>query len=190
MFALRRTIQCDGRNVSLGFLELKIYIYIFVQFLQAAQRDNIHCVSVLLDYNADPNVMDFIGNTAFHHAVSRGNLPIVKMLLKHNVDIEAKTKVKITQLHSQCTSSSDTHIYFLRAEVQAFSMNLLTGMLLSPNMFFIFLVVSSEKHSIAYFVSELALILTFKNKGFRITHTHHIYTDNKNKFISRYMVIE
>ena len=149
--------------------------FFFVQFPQAAQRDNIDCVSIFLDYNADPNLTDLSGNTAFHHAVSRGNLPIVKIPLKHNVDIEAKTEVNITQLHSQYTSSSDTHIYFLRAEVQAFSMNLLTGMLLSPNMFFIFLVVSSEKHSIAYFVSELALILTFKNKGLG-SHIHITYT--------------
>ena len=78
-------------------------IFFFVEFPQAAQRDNIDCVSVLLDYNVDLNVIDFSGNTAFHHAVSRGNLPIVKLLLKHNVDIEAKTEVRVTQLHSQCT---------------------------------------------------------------------------------------
>ena len=123
----------------------------FVEFLQAAQRDNIHCVSVLLDHNADPNVMDFSGNTAFHHAVCRGNLPIVKMLLKNKVDIEAKTEVKIIQLHSQCTSSSDTHIYFLCEEAQGFSLNLFRGTLFSPNMFFIFLLVQKKKtqHSIS-----------------------------------------
>ena len=109
VFDLRETIQCNGNNVSLGFLELKMHF--FVPFPQAAQRDNIDCVSVLLDYNADPNLIDFSGNTAFHHAVSRGNLPIVQMFLKHNVDIEAKTEVKITQLHSQCTSSSDSHLF-------------------------------------------------------------------------------
>ena len=140
MFDLRETIQCDGRNVSLGFLELKMYF--LVEFPQAAQRDNFICVSVLLNYKADPNVMDFSGNTAFHHAVSRGNIPIVKMLLKHNVDIEAKTQVKFTQLHSQCISSSDTHIYFLHAEALAFLLSMFTAMLFSPNMFFIFFVVS------------------------------------------------
>lgn len=117
MFYLRETIQCNGRNISLDFLEFKMYFC--VQFPQASQRDNVDCVSVLLSYNADPNVTDLSGNTAFHHAVSRGNLPIVKMLLEHNVDIEAKTEVKITQLHSQGTSSSDTHIYFLHTEAHS-----------------------------------------------------------------------
>ena len=58
------------------------------------------------------------------------------MLLEHNVDIEAKTEVKITQLHSQGTSSSDTHIYFLHTEAHAFSLYLFSGTLLfSPNIF-------------------------------------------------------
>lgn len=95
------------------------------------------CASVLLTHNADPNLIDSSGNTAFHHAISRGNIRIVKMLLEHNVDIEAKTEVKITQLHSQGTSSSDTHIYFLHTEAHAFSLYLFSGTLLfSSNMFF------------------------------------------------------
>ena len=104
------------------------------------------CASVLLTHNADPNLIDSSGNTAFHHAISRGNIRIVKMLLEHNVDIEAKTEVKITQLHSQGTSSSDTHIYFLHTEAHAFSLYLFSGTLLfSPNMFFHILVVHSKK---------------------------------------------
>jgi ankyrin repeat protein len=145
----------------------------------------------LLTHNADPNLIDSSGNTALHHAISRGNIRIVKMLLEHNVDIEAKTEVKITQLHSQGTSSSDTHIYFLHTEAHTFSLNLFRGTLLfSPNMFFIFFGSSFKtkqnktKHSIVFFVSELALILKFKNKGFRTTQTSHIHRQY-NKFISR-----
>lgn len=103
-------------------------MYFFVQFPQATQHDNVQCISLLLTFNADPNLKDFCGNTAFHHAVSRGNVTIAKMLLEHNVDIEAKTEVKIIQLPSQCTSSRNTHIYFLHAEAQAFSLNLFLGM--------------------------------------------------------------
>lgn len=135
------------------------------------------CASVLLTHNADPNLIDSSGNTAFHHAISRGNIRIVKMLLEHNVDIEAKTEVKITQLHSQGTSSSDTHIYFLHTEAHAFSLNLFRGThFFSPTLFFIFFCSSfKKKNSIAYFISELALILKFKNKGFRTTQTSHTH---------------
>ena len=132
------------------------------------------CASVLLTHNADPNLIDSSGNTAFHHAISRGNIRIVKMLLEHNVDIEAKTEVKITQLHSQGTSSSDTHIYFLHTEDHAVSLYLFSGTLLfSPNMFFH--IFGSSFKKIVYFVSELALILKFKNKGFRTTQTSHTH---------------
>ena len=107
------------------------------------------CASVLLTHNADPNLIDSSGNTAFHHAISRGNISIVKMLLEHNVDIEAKTEVKITQLHSQGTSSSDTHIYFLHTEAHAFSLYLFSGTLLfSPNMFFHIFGSSFKKNSV------------------------------------------
>ena len=88
----RKSIWCNGRNVSLGFHELKRYS--FVQFLQAAQRDNVDCVSLLLKYNADATLFDSIGHTVFHHAVSRGNVTIAKMLHEHNINIEAKTEVK------------------------------------------------------------------------------------------------
>ena len=112
------------------------------------------CASVLLTHNADPNLIDSSGNTAFHHAISRGNIRIVKMLLEHNVDIEAKTEVKITQLHSQGTSSSDTHIYFLHTEAHAFSLNLFRGThFFSPTLFFIFFCSSFKKkkqHSVFY----------------------------------------
>ena len=73
------------------------------------------------------------------------------MLLEHNVDIEAKTEVKITQLHSQGTSSSDTHIYFLHTEAHAFSLYLFSGTLLfSPNMFFHIFGSSFKKNSVFY----------------------------------------
>lgn len=114
-------------EMSLGFLEVKMCF--FVQFPQAVQRDNTHCVCVLLRHNANPNLMDYSGNTAFHHAVSRGSITIVKLLLEYNVDIEAKTKVKVIQLHSQCTSSCHTQTYFLHAEPQAFSLNVFRGTL-------------------------------------------------------------
>ena len=137
------------------------------------------CASVLLTHNADPNLIDSSGNTAFHHAISRGNIRIVKMLLEHNVDIEAKTEVKITQLHSQGTSSSDTHIYFLHTEAHAFSLYLFSGTLFIFTKICLFIFFGSSFKKIVYFVSELALILKFKNKGFRTTQTSHTHRQIK-----------
>ncbi|EGW03391.1 UPF0378 protein KIAA0100 [Cricetulus griseus] len=78
-------------NVYLDVLELKISF--FTQYLQAAQRDNVECVSILLTQDADPHLMDLSGHTALHHAVCRGKTEIVSKLLEYNVDIEGKTEV-------------------------------------------------------------------------------------------------
>lgn len=117
---LRVTIQCNCRNVYLDVLELKISF--FTQYLQATQWDNVECVSVLLTQDADPHLMDFSGNTALHHAVSRGNIAIASKLLEYNVDIEGKTEVKISQLPSHCVNSNATQTHFPCSKVQASSL--------------------------------------------------------------------
>eukprot|EP00073_Rattus_norvegicus_P040709 XP_008769414.1 PREDICTED: ankyrin repeat domain-containing protein 7-like [Rattus norvegicus] len=90
-------------------------MYFFVQFPQAAQRDNTHCVCVLLRHNANPNLMDYSGNTAFHHAISRGSIAIVKMLLEYNVDIEAKTEYGLTPLQLATYENQTEMINFLES---------------------------------------------------------------------------
>ncbi|MEJ1281884.1 putative gene 9495 [Cricetulus griseus] len=88
-------------NVYLDVLELKISF--FTQYLQAAQRDNVECVSILLTQDADPHLMDLSGHTALHHAVCRGKTEIVSKLLEYNVDIEGKTESNTT-----CASKINT----------------------------------------------------------------------------------
>lgn len=92
----------------------------FEQHLQATERNNLECVSILLKHGADPHMADFTGNTALHYAVYNGNRAIASELLKYKVDINATTKVK-TPIYT----SSDPRIHFLHAKVQAFSLILL-----------------------------------------------------------------
>lgn len=91
---------------------LDFSVSFFIQYPQATQRDNLECISILLRLGADPHIVDANGDAALHHAICRGNIRVVSKLLEYNVDIKAKTEVRIIQLRSQCTSSSDTQITF------------------------------------------------------------------------------
>ncbi|XP_075835251.1 putative ankyrin repeat domain-containing protein 30B-like [Microtus pennsylvanicus] len=64
--------------------------------IKAAQRDNIECISILLMHGADPHIVDANGDAALHHAICRGNIPVVSKLLEYNVDIKAKTEYGLT----------------------------------------------------------------------------------------------
>ncbi|XP_076421176.1 uncharacterized protein LOC121826538 isoform X2 [Peromyscus maniculatus bairdii] len=55
-------------------------------------------MSILLFEGADPHLRDSNGNTALHHAVSRGNKSSVRTLLDFKSDIEAKTEYGLTPL--------------------------------------------------------------------------------------------
>ena len=91
---------------------LDFSVSFFIQYPQATEWDNLECISVLLRYGANPDIVDDSGYAALHHAICRGNIRVVRKLLEYNVDIKAKTEVRIIQLHSQCTSSNDTQITF------------------------------------------------------------------------------
>ena len=106
----RVTIQCNCWNAYPDFLEFGISF--FLKYPQATQRDNVKCVSILLRQGANPHIIDFGGDAALHHAVVRGNITIARKLLKYKANIDAKTEVKIIQLHLQCTSNNDTQITF------------------------------------------------------------------------------
>ncbi|KAK7809801.1 hypothetical protein U0070_008451, partial [Myodes glareolus] len=62
--------------------------------IKATQRDNIKCVPTLLTQDADPHLVDFSGDTALHHAISRGNTTIASKLLEYNTNIEAKIELR------------------------------------------------------------------------------------------------
>ncbi|XP_075805231.1 uncharacterized protein LOC142835563 isoform X2 [Microtus pennsylvanicus] len=64
--------------------------------IKAAQRDNLECISILLRHGADPHIVDVNGDAALHHAICRGNIPVVSKLLEYNVDIKAKTEYGLT----------------------------------------------------------------------------------------------
>ncbi|XP_041523184.1 ankyrin repeat domain-containing protein 7-like [Microtus oregoni] len=64
--------------------------------IKAAQRDNVECISILLMHGADPHIVDANGDAALHHAICRGNIPVVSKLLEYNVDIKAKTEYGLT----------------------------------------------------------------------------------------------
>lgn len=51
------------------------------------------CAAILLNNNADPNVMDNDGNTALHYAVLGHNEVIVEKLLAHKANSEVRNKV-------------------------------------------------------------------------------------------------
>ncbi|CAO2617404.1 Ankyrin repeat domain-containing protein 26, partial [Lemmus lemmus] len=56
----------------------------------------MECLSILLQQGADPHLVDFNGDTALHHAVSRGNIRIASELLDYKADINTKTQHGLT----------------------------------------------------------------------------------------------
>lgn len=56
----------------------------------------MECVNILLTQGADPHIADFSGDAAIHHAVIRGNITIVENLLKHHVNVDARTEYGLT----------------------------------------------------------------------------------------------
>lgn len=52
-------------------------------------------MSVLLEHEADPNLVDINGNTALHLAARIPSLPVALKLLEHEANINAQNKVKI-----------------------------------------------------------------------------------------------
>jgi len=57
-------------------------------------------VSLLLEHEADPNLVDINGNTALHLAARIPSLPVALQLLEHSANINAQNKVKLNN-HSQ-----------------------------------------------------------------------------------------
>lgn len=54
-------------------------------------------MSILLEHETDPNLVDINGNTALHLAARIPSLPVVLKLLEHEANINARNKVKPQQ---------------------------------------------------------------------------------------------
>ncbi|XP_072493223.1 uncharacterized protein [Notamacropus eugenii] len=63
--------------------------------MKAVQCQQEECARILLDYGADPALMDTHDNTALHYAASGLNTAIAAKLLRHTIDMEAKNKVEV-----------------------------------------------------------------------------------------------
>ncbi|XP_072494022.1 uncharacterized protein [Notamacropus eugenii] len=66
--------------------------------MKAVQCQQEECARILLDYGADPALMDTHDNTALHYAASGLNTAIAAKLLRHTIDMEAKNKEGCTPL--------------------------------------------------------------------------------------------
>lgn len=62
---------------------------------KAVQCEHDRCVSLLLEHEADPNLVDINGNTAMHLAARIPSLPVAMQLLEQAANINAQNKVKI-----------------------------------------------------------------------------------------------
>lgn len=63
---------------------------------------------MLLDKGADVNIADIRGSTPLHRASSKGNLPIVKLLLDRNdIKVNFKDAYGCTPLHLACEDDRD-----------------------------------------------------------------------------------
>eukprot|EP01099_Mayorella_cantabrigiensis_P008865 TRINITY_DN88_c0_g1_i1.p1 TRINITY_DN88_c0_g1~~TRINITY_DN88_c0_g1_i1.p1 ORF type:complete len:134 (-),score=37.57 TRINITY_DN88_c0_g1_i1:117-518(-) len=69
-------------------------------FFQAAKRGNDDQLSELItEENEDPKQVDSLHYTALHWAASGGHTDCIKILLKYDVDVNAKNNVGDTPLH-------------------------------------------------------------------------------------------
>lgn len=82
-------------------------IYLLVQSQQAVQCQEEECATILLENNADPNIVDAQGNSALHYAVYYKNTSLAAKLLDHEVNIEATNKVEAT--HQQGVNQPTYH---------------------------------------------------------------------------------
>lgn len=82
-------------------------IYLLVQSQQAVQCQEEECATILLENNADPNIVDAQGNSALHYAVYYKNTSLAAKLLDREVNIEATNKVEAT--HQQGVNQPNYH---------------------------------------------------------------------------------
>ena len=71
--------------------------------MACCHRDNSHKgierMKSLLEHGVDPEVTDWKGQTAIHHALHHDNVPALEMLIKYGARLDAKTSEGETVLH-------------------------------------------------------------------------------------------
>jgi len=63
-----------------------------LMYIVSGEQANIECVKTLLDNAAAVNTIDNQGWTPLMHATQGGNIEVVKLLIAHKADVNAKTK--------------------------------------------------------------------------------------------------
>lgn len=70
-----------------------LLVVLYLCAWQAVQCQQDRCVAILLEHEADPNLVDINGNTALHLAARIPSLSVSVLLLEHEANINAQNKV-------------------------------------------------------------------------------------------------
>jgi ankyrin repeat protein len=82
----------------------------------ASQRGHVHCVKLLLDSYADPNLRNQFGYTALILACLRGHFKCAELLLYYGADANIRNDEGKTAL--ECTKNEDIRIHLLCHELK------------------------------------------------------------------------
>ncbi|XP_027782101.2 ankyrin repeat domain-containing protein 7 [Marmota flaviventris] len=102
--------------------------------LKAVQFRKENCATILLSHGADPNLVDFYYNTALHYAVCGQNVSLVRKLLEHKANLEAKNKDGYTPLLLAIVENNENMVKFLLkkgADVNASDKNQRTALMIA-----------------------------------------------------------
>ena len=91
----------------------------------ACQEGNTDCVDLLLEFKADPNIVDETGETPLHYACRTGASECVRCLLKANADPMCMDEFDNTPLHYACLSGASecTRLLLAHKDVDVNSTN-------------------------------------------------------------------
>ncbi|MFK8082436.1 MAG: ankyrin repeat domain-containing protein [Granulosicoccus sp.] len=94
-------------------------VYRYTPLLRAVDNGYVEAAAVLLSLvETDVNAQDEYDNTALHHAVSAGNMPMVNLLLEHHADphIANRDGISAFDIARTLTSKSQTILQALGEE--------------------------------------------------------------------------
>ena len=75
--------------------------------MYAAIRGHTNIVQKLLEIGANPNLADHFGLASLHRAGFANNVEVMKLLVKYNGDINAKSKAGFTPMDCTVSAASD-----------------------------------------------------------------------------------
>ncbi|XP_062957103.1 ankyrin repeat domain-containing protein 7 [Cynocephalus volans] len=102
--------------------------------IKAVQHQKEKCATILLNYGADPNLVDFHYNTVLHYAVCGQNVSLVEKLLEHKADLETKNEDGYTPLLLAVIEKNAKMVKFLLkkgADVNASDKNQRTALMIA-----------------------------------------------------------